>query len=437
MPIPELNKFRQKYPQYNDIDDITLAKKLATKYPQYSDIAEKADVTSRPTMAGRIEGVLGKSEELQAGPLMPTRGVAGKIAQAALPAVGASIPGGQSALEPYFKSPATRGVMNVAGAVGGPLVAGAAPLTVARTLAGGLAGSKVGEMVAPKTPRLGATIGGLAGAGVAEAGGRALGAAMRPVARGLSGRIINSMIGPNKVAFKYGKNPGKTVAKLGIKANSLEELGTNIDAAIKQKISELGAVLAAPQNVSKRFNLSNTLQILDDEILNLQKAPASNKAMLDRLSNLKADILGMTRGAKGRAFQKSLTPEQALEMKRFLGEQAKWSGGDTPPAFDSLIHKMYHSLRTAIENVIPDTKNINADISGLIGASKAVPGAVARSQRGMLPFMARSAFSGGVPFLLGGGPIGAAAGMGTNLLLSTPATGTRIAGALAKYGRLK
>jgi hypothetical protein len=36
--IPEIKKFRDKYPQYNDIDDYTLANKLATKDKQYSDL---------------------------------------------------------------------------------------------------------------------------------------------------------------------------------------------------------------------------------------------------------------------------------------------------------------------------------------------------------------------------------------------------------------
>ena len=41
MALAELDRFRQKYPQYNDIDDATLANKLAQKYPQYSDLRDK------------------------------------------------------------------------------------------------------------------------------------------------------------------------------------------------------------------------------------------------------------------------------------------------------------------------------------------------------------------------------------------------------------
>ena len=62
MPVPEIERFRQKYPQYNDLDDETLAEKLATKYPAYADLpgkvqADLAIVTeSKPSVgfAGRI-----------------------------------------------------------------------------------------------------------------------------------------------------------------------------------------------------------------------------------------------------------------------------------------------------------------------------------------------------------------------------------------------
>jgi hypothetical protein len=42
MAVAELDKLRQKYPQYADIDDVTLATRIAAKYPQYSDLADKA-----------------------------------------------------------------------------------------------------------------------------------------------------------------------------------------------------------------------------------------------------------------------------------------------------------------------------------------------------------------------------------------------------------
>ncbi len=41
--MPALDNFRRKYPQYSDMDDTTLAAKLANKYPQYSDLLTKTE----------------------------------------------------------------------------------------------------------------------------------------------------------------------------------------------------------------------------------------------------------------------------------------------------------------------------------------------------------------------------------------------------------
>jgi len=39
--IEEIKKFREKYPDYGDMDDATLANLLASKYPEYSDLPDK------------------------------------------------------------------------------------------------------------------------------------------------------------------------------------------------------------------------------------------------------------------------------------------------------------------------------------------------------------------------------------------------------------
>jgi hypothetical protein len=43
--IPELQKFREKYPDYNDVSDTQLAQKLAEKYPDsYGDLPSKLNL---------------------------------------------------------------------------------------------------------------------------------------------------------------------------------------------------------------------------------------------------------------------------------------------------------------------------------------------------------------------------------------------------------
>ena len=61
MPIPELQKLREKYPQYNDIDDATLANKIATKYPQYSDLVDKVGQVEQPTPQPSVMQQLGRA----------------------------------------------------------------------------------------------------------------------------------------------------------------------------------------------------------------------------------------------------------------------------------------------------------------------------------------------------------------------------------------
>ncbi len=46
--LPELQKFREKYPGYDDLDDLTLATKLASKYPEYGDLLEKVKSDTQP-----------------------------------------------------------------------------------------------------------------------------------------------------------------------------------------------------------------------------------------------------------------------------------------------------------------------------------------------------------------------------------------------------
>jgi len=62
MNIPELIKFREKFPQYADMDDSTLATKLAEKYPSaYSDLPAKIETgTIQDPRTGAIEDLQSK-----------------------------------------------------------------------------------------------------------------------------------------------------------------------------------------------------------------------------------------------------------------------------------------------------------------------------------------------------------------------------------------
>ena len=66
MAIKEIYNFRQKYPQYNDIDDATLVQKLADKYPQYRDLPEKLamETEERPSFRTEVLGPITQATSL-------------------------------------------------------------------------------------------------------------------------------------------------------------------------------------------------------------------------------------------------------------------------------------------------------------------------------------------------------------------------------------
>ena len=48
MPIDELTAFRSRYPQYNDLSDLDLARSLGQKYPAYKDLEAKVTAQQAP-----------------------------------------------------------------------------------------------------------------------------------------------------------------------------------------------------------------------------------------------------------------------------------------------------------------------------------------------------------------------------------------------------
>ncbi len=92
--ITEISKFREKYPEYSDLDDATLANKLAVKYPEYSDLPDKVRLESKPESKkpGWVEPVkvgLETAGLLGGGLLGTVAGPAGTVAGAGLGYAGA------------------------------------------------------------------------------------------------------------------------------------------------------------------------------------------------------------------------------------------------------------------------------------------------------------------------------------------------------------
>lgn len=79
--IEEIKNFREKYPEYNDIDDLNLAKKLSIKYPEYNDLPNKV---SRESRKSSPEGIGASLETIKSistvyGPLETAASLASQI----------------------------------------------------------------------------------------------------------------------------------------------------------------------------------------------------------------------------------------------------------------------------------------------------------------------------------------------------------------------
>lgn len=65
MPVAELEKFRQKYPQYNDLSDVDIADRLAKKYPNaYGDLPDKVKAIE-PQKSKSLTDVLSSSDPVE------------------------------------------------------------------------------------------------------------------------------------------------------------------------------------------------------------------------------------------------------------------------------------------------------------------------------------------------------------------------------------
>jgi len=382
--------------------------------------AEKVDKSTLDA----IDQFLGRTTEIAGSRLFPQAGIGEQVAEAALPAAGAIIPGGQIPTERFLKDPKARAAMGI----------GAGLLQAPGATIGGLTAGTIGTSLAPEGRKNIAGFGaGLVGAGIGGATEMAVRAALAKSAGG----VINSLIKPKAKVFQYGKNPGKEVADQGIVGNSFEQLRKNIDTKI-EILNTQAMNLAAKSKTS--VDLHPALAPIHRALDKLRQNPKTNAAAITKLENFLDDIIGITRNAKGQILTKrplgKLGATQAVEIKQGIGRIAKFTGADDPPAFQAVVHQVYHSMRTQIEKAIPGTAKLNASIANLIGASKAIPGAIARAEKAPLGGLIslRSLIPAGGGFL-GGGPVGAGIGFGVGKAAEIPGTATRAASLFSKIGK--
>lgn len=263
------------------------------------------------------------------------------------------------------------------------------------------------------------------------------GVALKSIAERLPSRIINSLIKPLAKDFAYEKNPGETVARLGIIGNSFDELIGGIKTNLQNIGSRIGNLVLKSPNLAK-IELSSSLNPLDEAISVANKAPRTNASVIQRLEGVKADLLdNITKGIDPQAF------------KGLVGDLTKWTGNASDDkAVNKALKQVYGSTRQSMDDVLskeltPEQfkayKQDTVDYGNLLSAKNAAEHRDILTQRqDLISFGAKNAgVIGALTSMLhfGVSPItalGALAGIVIDKAAATPAFKTRLATLLSK-----
>lgn len=226
--------------------------------------------------------------------------------------------------------------------------------------------------------------------------GRALSRGMQ--ATGAS--AINQLIKPSNRQFAFGKNPGMAVAKEGIVASSLEDLAAKVGQRRQSIGQQIGQAMDIPQVSSQTVNVADSLSPINESIQTLRKNPRTNASAIQRLENLRDDLLGVVVNPDGtETLTRDLTkmkPRQVFELKQMVGDLTKWTENISDDAVaNASLKKVYSNLRGSIERVVPGVKSLNERYANLLEAERAAKNQAYASMR-RTPF--------GLPEMILGGP---------------------------------
>lgn len=216
--------------------------------------------------------------------------------------------------------------------------------------------------------------------------GKGLGLAKEAVGEGFGGKLINSLIKPNKQQFSFGKNPGAAVAKEGIVAKSLEDLGTKISEKKVEAGQALDKIISAEKYQTPQIDLQEAFSPLEKAIAEAKKNPRTNSALISRLENVKADLLQHSVDEAGNAIQgrnlANLSLKDAINIKRDVGELTRFTGNPSDDKLaNSALQNVYSSIRKQTEKVAPELKTANERWGNLLSAEKAVEARKAVTER--------------------------------------------------------
>lgn len=354
-------KIKSKYPSYKDMNNTELTNKIVSKYPVYKEQIDEFKNT----------GILGKAKSLVGG---IASGVAGSVltaedylARKAVNKFGtdnmkqnlANSPTLNEQFKTQFRGNENPGIFGTS-QLAGEVASLASPVGAVGKVAGGTARALgAGKNLAKVTQ---AGVEGLAftaGQSLTENKKQSLkdyainsglnmafplaSIGLKSVGENLPARLVNSLIKPLAKDFSYGKNPGKTVAELGIKANNFDDLISGIKAKKNEVGQNIGiAIQKASPQLQSQMDLNTLLSPLDEALNIANKSPRTNASLISRLESVKADLVDN--------INKGIDPQS---FKGLIGDITKWTGNATD---DQMVNKalkqVYGKTREGMDNIL-------------------------------------------------------------------------------------
>lgn len=193
-------------------------------------------------------------------------------------------------------------------------------------------------------------------------------------------RIINSLIKPLKKDFSFGKDPGRGVAEEGIVAGDMEELASKI----KERVSHYGKLIGQASRdateMGVKISLPDFTRPIDEAISKAMESPRSNRSIIERLMDIKADLLKETSLADGSMLNlrklEDMTPEEVFKLKSDVADLTRWTDNQSADTVvNRALRTAYGETQEALSKALEDAgftgiRDVNDRYADLVTAAK-------------------------------------------------------------------
>jgi hypothetical protein len=191
---------------------------------------------------------------------------------------------------------------------------------------------------------------------------------------------INRLIRPQAQDVKFGKDPARAILQEGITGNSLKQLGDRVYDRLHAVGREIDAVAQSPANAGKIVEVSVALKPLDDAMVEAVKAgdrklyrrleAARNELYFDWQEYTTPNGQTVLRPVGPRSMR--LSPYDALEFKRMIGDRVRWTQDPLDGAVNEALGASYAKVKDSLNSAVPELKKLNQQYAGLVGAASAI-----------------------------------------------------------------